>query len=274
MKLSLIATVLALCLTYTSAFGLFGIPNHADEEAKKPCCTPPQWEGKAIMSFQAYYLGHVREVMEFMPKISLDFTNGKFAVDDMIFSRRGRYHVKTIADYSSSTAYITLPESKRCFKKRIAGTMQRGHCIPKNATYSGSWSLGLTKGGLPVDIWTVRRGGEENDTTLRFENEGGDWKAKDLDTEDEEDCPNCHRRFFMAGSMVTSKGCIPVQAFMASRGRIGRKQGSVQFHDITGGIKSPSVFTPPAYCKKDEYDQEDQIPTSDVASFFEERFAY
>ena len=264
MKMFMFATALSLCLASGSTSGLFGIPQNAEDDAAKPCCSPEQWEGKAISSYEAYHRPELRKIMEYMPRISMDFTNGRFAVDATVVQDRRSIHVKAIADYKSSTAYIILPEKRECFKRRISGSMKDGHCIPASAKHAANWKLGLAKDGLPVDVWIVDTDQAERDMRLKY-------NADDT-------VPSAGRRSFaMTGSIVTRKGCIPVQSFTVARDRRDLRESHAQYHDITEGIASPSVFTPPSYCNGVGYDQhaqEDEIPTPEVVSFLEERFDY
>jgi len=155
--------------------------------------------------------------------------------------------------------------SKKCLHKTAPKAVFRKQCLPANATFQGAVNIGPTAGGLGVNVWRFH-GGSHSSNAAKLQ-------------------------VFVSGrAVVTAASCLPVifqdHGLFRSRkggdisdgtefqmeddaemmgefddetkpkprpgGKGGVFMGSAFYNNVDQAIKDPSVFNPPAYCKKSD----------------------
>jgi len=141
--------------------------------------------------------------------ISYDATNERVRVYAFANVDGRENRIETIAVFSSKTLYEIDHVANRCRKLTI-NTPFEPDCLPTNHTLELKGTIGIT---LPVSIYRVVAGAGPEE---------------------------------VVGTVtLTTTGNVPVSALTFSR-RDGLDHS--EYIDITGGIKNPAVFTPPAIC--------------------------
>jgi len=168
---------------------------------------------------------------------------------------------------NSADLYTFLKTQQKCSHRKLQGVHWQKQQIPPNATYVDTRSLGPTRGGMSVQLWSY---------SGRIRTSHG-------------------QRGFVRGSiMVVPTGCVPVliqthgvvlpkvqdeqnvvsfqqddelkdmdePEGVEKRRRKAGFEGSVYFFNFNSSIADPSVFTPPSYCKGTSllYDDSEPIP--------------
>lgn len=152
------------------------------QEATSSCCLPSQWEGKSVLKVEM--TSHMRRERKraVASNISVDFTAGKMAVDEVIFGAgRKPMRIGTFVDFNASAAWVVDFARSKCRKFPLNATMERARCLPPNATLASSITLGLEGGnGIAVDTYIMGmkpRGedDEEGDEGEDYDEDDEDW---------------------------------------------------------------------------------------------------
>lgn len=177
----------------------------------QPCCTPDQWEG--IISGFAVYKKHwySRAQLDFdLFYFSYDKTNQRIAMNGTVYNRGKQNALRVIERYDEKKIYIIDGEGK-CKSKDLTVDFMPA-CIPEKATYNGRWRQGLGDESIEEDSWMYEYMGYNGITN------------------------------------VTPQQCIPFSETVWGMGEGFPRFAAVGYVEITAGIKSPSIFTPPKDC--------------------------
>merc|ERR1712198_65592 len=176
------------------------------------CCAPPQWEG-GVGEAGGFASGLGSRFQGESGQVYYDFENKLFAHTGRYEDSDGNFgEYKFIHNYKTKMRYFI--ENGKCNATESNRTMYE-FCVPGDAKLSSEFFLGA--GGwntLPVKSYT-RQGDGLNYAT-----------------------------------MVTARFCVPVVDTLIGEHHGFAMANTHLFADITPGIKDPSVFTPPASCKK------------------------
>ena len=185
---------------------------------EKPCCYPEQYEG--ILGMMTQTLGRRPSRTGTMAYYSVDYTAGRVAS----FEQRHRYgrttNMSVIIDFKAKKQYTVYWEKKWCCTKNVSLSM-RPRCALENATFKGTGYFGAGDSTLQTSAWGVHM----SMPRLRFSSE----------------------------VVVTSDNCVPFSQRVMGQSESTPFFQMVSYYNNTLGIKDPGVFTPPDFCKKDDF---------------------
>ncbi|CAH1795200.1 unnamed protein product [Owenia fusiformis] len=203
------------------------------------CCTQDQWEGILLVDEGMVFIdavprgdinlpggGRTRPetawaVINTTADVSYDYTNKRTKLvltavtQSPLIPRPGKQTVTYINDYVKHVSY-QIDDSDGCQKSQIDNMTKQ--CVPGDALFEGSATLGAKGAALPVDIYSYVMPG------LNFQTRATVSKSKSQ--------------------------CIPISMQLVAGG-VEADSGTiwnVEAHNITAGIKDPSVFEVPAKC--------------------------
>jgi hypothetical protein len=187
----------------------------------KPCCSPDQWEGYAVGHGSCGSRRRPNSIhfAQFY-RLHYDYTGKRVAIRE--FSEvNGKRHLNAtmIANYKTGNFYFIHNRSGKCKSVKFSGKNMRKGCVSNNATFHGSPSIGALSDSFKMNVFANK------------------FRTK------------CAVGFYMAS--VTTKLCVPVSGAYGVRTRRGAGAMGISYFDITAGIKSESVFTPPKSCNQD-----------------------
>ena len=186
--------------------------------AEKACCYPEQYEG--ILGMMTQTLGRTPSRTGTMAYYSVDYTTGRVAS----FEQRHMYgrtvNMSVILDFKAQKQYTIFWEKKWCCTKSVSLSM-RPRCALDNATFKGIGYFGTGDSALQTSAWGVHM----SMPGLRFSSE----------------------------VVVTSDSCVPFSQLVMGRSENTPFLQLASYYNNTLGIKDPGVFTPPDFCKKDDY---------------------
>ena len=186
--------------------------------AEKPCCYPEQYEG--VLGMMTQTLGRTPSRTGSMAFYSIDYTNERVAS----FEQRHRYgrtvNMSVIHDFKAQKQYTVFWEKKWCCTKSVSLPM-RPRCALDNATFKGTGYFGTGDSALLTTAWGIHM----SMPRLRFSSE----------------------------IVVTSDNCVPFSQRVEGRSESTPFIQLVTYLNNTLGIKDPGVFTPPDFCKKDDF---------------------
>jgi len=188
------------------------------------CCTPDQWEGgeAAVVGFSGGFHDKNGMVKEFN-RVSYDYTNKRTHVS-LYYVYDGKPHeYKMLTRYDDKQnpeegkLYVVDVKEKKCHTKTLSKPFRQS-CTPKEAKYTGNFTIGLAgAGGLHADGYEI---------------EGEGYSVN------------------LAVSMIKGGACIPLgEAVAAKKGRMSTLS-DITFVNITPGIKDASIFDVPKECDK------------------------
>ena len=187
---------------------------------EKACCFPKQFEG--VLGMVTHTMGHRPKRVTTMARYSIDYTNQKLATNELILSHGHKpLNVSVFVDFKAEKHYAVLWEKKWCCARNMSAPMAP-RCGLDNATYMGTETFGAGSSALRVTNWGIR---------FRM-----------------------HRLRVATEITVTKKNCVPFSQFVMGRAGFTHFVQMASFFNNSLGIKSPSVFTPPDFCKKDAGD--------------------
>ncbi|XP_046551984.1 mammalian ependymin-related protein 1-like [Haliotis rubra] len=124
---------------------------------------------------------------------------------------------KLIQDYNTNTMYVIDVLKRTCQKTKSNLPFNNG-CVPDDAKQVFDMTIGAGSETLQTKIYSMRLQQASTLMDINFS--------------------------------VTEKQCVPVGENWVGSVNNVKMVMSVGFFDITLGIKDPSVFTPPAFCKQ------------------------
>jgi hypothetical protein len=253
----------------------------ADSDAK--CCLPNVWQGRVRSEFG--FSGRRPVLSHATDQVYVDGSQKRLA-GNKLECHRGKLanysYILLVKANKTGDLYIFDKAAKKCRYTKLSNAVWKPQCLPANATLRGTHSLGPASGGLTVQSWTFHIGSKRSAVAVA-------------------DKPPRPKMSVNTNILLVPKSCIPVivqENGVISRGKKVDQQtdddddddssssdsndlnddgpkprpqvipfvGGMYFTDIQTRISDPSVFTPPAYCKKsdntlDEHDDmEDLIP--------------
>lgn len=220
------------------------IPDEDFEDEKSKCCTPNQWEGYATGHGVCKKNSHRRErgvaFSEFY-HLHYDYKGKRIAVQEYAASSTGRrLNFTMIANFKTKTGYI-IRRGNQCKTFSLKKSM-KPICVPANASYISSPYIGAASEKLSLKVF------------------GGKFRTRRM----------------IGGYMisVTPKLCIPVSEAFGVKSRRGKGAMGLSYFNISPGIKTASVFTPPKFCSKFTDSNEDEIFNnhSDLGQLVHEKY--
>ena len=142
----------------------------------------------------------------------------RVAVNEEITTGSTNSKVTVIEDLKAKQMYVITKSTKSCIKLPLPNSPMFPSTKPctNNFTFLGSQKLGMTDEALDVNVYQVK-------STSPYG--------------------------LMLELYLTKNKCLPVfESFMAAYPGASQVQGQV-YSDVTLGIKDPSVFDLPEYCK-------------------------
>ncbi|XP_067653881.1 ependymin-related protein 1-like [Haliotis asinina] len=182
----------------------------------KNCCLPKQWEGfqGGIGGVQTAQGG---QAVQTVAKISFDAIGLRVYAYSNSTTAAGMSSTKLIQDYKTNTMYVIDVLKRTCQKTKTNLPFNDG-CVPDQAKQVFDMTLGAGSETLQTRIYSMRL---QQPSTL-------------LDI----------------NLSVTEKQCVPVgENWVGSVNKV-KLVMSMGYFGITPGIKDPSVFNPPSFCKQ------------------------
>ncbi|CAD5123693.1 unnamed protein product [Dimorphilus gyrociliatus] len=212
----------------------------------KACCTPDQWEGYGAghgAAKKGSHHGRKRILFSEFYHFHYDFKGKRLAYTEFVAtSHHRKMNFTMIANFKSKKGYVIYAGNK-CKTFSLKQSMHK-YCVPQNASYLSSPILGAASDSLKVNAF------------------GGSFHSKR-----------------MAGAYMltfTSKLCIPVSGAVGVKSKRGSAANGFSFFNITPGIKSARVFTPPSSCSKYVDVSEDEVfdSQSDLGQIVHEKLMH
>ena len=255
-------------------------------DAAAPCCLPQTWQGtltsmygiarvggggggpggetddgdddvdvdkKGGKSGRGKKRGRSRVVAS-VDEVFVDETNKRIAGRKVATHKHKTANIAYIvlfnASAGSANLYVYDNVSQKCLVRDLKKAQFRPQCIPANATLIGTVKLGMAETSLTVQKWGIHHESKREDLDEETYDEDDDVEGGDRPPKPPRK-PRPHRGGSLCMELLVIPGiCIPVlQQEVAHQGDVGLV-GSVFFSDMQTTIADPSVFTPPAYCRK------------------------
>ncbi|XP_046364512.2 development-specific protein LVN1.2-like [Haliotis rufescens] len=214
-----------LAFTVTLALVLYYPRAMAQPREGKNCCLPRQWEGfqGGIGGVEA---GGEGQAVRTVSRIAFDAESRRVYAYTNSTTAKGVSSMKIIQDYNTNTMFVIDVMKRTCLKSNNTLPFNNG-CVPDDAKRVFDMTMGAGSETLQVKIFAMRL--EQVKTLLDI------------------------------NFSVTEKQCVPVGENWTGSLNDNKIAMSFGYFGITPGIKDPSVFTPPAFCK--------QNTTSEVPAF-------
>ncbi|XP_046547175.1 mammalian ependymin-related protein 1-like isoform X2 [Haliotis rubra] len=205
-----------LALICTLAVVLYHPRALAQLRTAKNCCFPKQWEGfqGGIGGVNA---GGQGQAVQIVTKIAFDAVGRRVFTYTNSTTAAGMSSTKLIRDFNTNTMYVIDVLKRICQKTKPTALFNNG-CVPDAAKQVFDMTIGAGSETLQAKIYTMRL--QQASTLLNIT------------------------------LSVTEKQCVPVGEYWVGSVNNVKTVMSMQYFDITLGIKDPSVFTPPAFCKQ------------------------
>lgn len=222
------------------------IPEEDFDDDKSRCCTPLQWEGygtgHGVAKKHSHRPSRPTAFSEFY-HLHYDYTGRRFAAQEFLATSGGRrLNFTMIVNFKSKTGYV-IYKGTHCKTFSLKNTMQK-FCIPSNASYISSPYIGAASEKLSMKVF------------------GGKFRTKRM----------------IGGYIisVTPKLCIPISEAFGIKSRRGAGANGLSYFNITPGIKSAKVFTPPKFCSQYADVEEDEVfdNHSDLGQLIHEKFVH
>jgi len=219
---------------------LHGSPAEVSGDAPRPCCSPTQFEG-TLSELDTYYkkggfFHHGKGgVVSSLIGLSYDGENKLVAMDEHIYARNHSMNQKVILNFQEKQIYVI--RDSRCVTTKLRQTFKPS-CLPKNATYTGSYYLGSGANKVSMNGFQVAYPLGDEEGVLIY-------------------------------ASVQSNNCLFVSEVHMGRMKKAKFFGVLSLVDATLGIKDPSVFTPPSSCTSGDLDIEGDFMMESVRRFME-----
>ncbi|KAK6185406.1 hypothetical protein SNE40_007649 [Patella caerulea] len=195
------------------------------------CCTPEQWEGTEGL-LGGYYRWFRPSLISSGSRVAYDGMGKRVAAVSSVQTKRGRFLVRVIENFSEGTLYMINLSRKKCRKLPLEREFRKA-CIPDRAKLMSESYIGAGDNTLGISGYA-----------LRIDN-----KKK--------------RALLDAFVTVTTEGCIPVSETLTGSVRGVSFLDIIGYVNVTAGIEDEKVFDPPSYCDDEPTDdfeiQESQL---------------
>ncbi|XP_048242747.1 development-specific protein LVN1.2-like [Haliotis rufescens] len=214
-----------LAFTVTLALVLYYPPTMAQPREGKNCCLPRQWEG-FLGGIGGLVAGGEGQVIQTISRIAFDAESRRVYAYTNSTTAKGVSSMKIIQDYNTSTMFVIDEMTRTCQKTKNTLPFNNG-CVPDDAKRVFDMTIGEGSETLQVKIFAMRLQQAKTLLDIQFS--------------------------------VTEKQCVPVGENWTGSVNGVKMVMSMGYFGITPGVKDPSVFTPPSFCK--------QNTTSEVPAF-------
>ncbi|ELU11294.1 hypothetical protein CAPTEDRAFT_226097 [Capitella teleta] len=182
------------------------------------CVYPPRWESFLAERMRTKMTASGTETtMAVMGNMYADYNAKKAAIHFTIY-QEAPYQVSAIADWEASAIFAFYPDTGRCVRSALSGSMvEQG--VPPNASHLSSFRWGHGHNAVTVDQWK---------STVNYEKP---WPSR-----------------VELFQMVTTDECVPVVEQGTNHVPGAEVAFDVSFANFNTTITNPLAFNPPDYC--------------------------
>jgi len=194
-----------------------GVALSQGSEEGRRCCIPQQFEG-ILHEAGGYYAKKYEKDGVFAKSIGVHYDGVHERVALGMIDSESHSRVKIIYDYAEGHVYLI--RNGNCTHVPLHAHFKQP-CIPAEATFRGAFHLGFGDNRLHLHGWSVPVHTREGD-------------------------------LFHVHFAMEPESCMPVTELAAGEVRGVDSVMVLSYSDLSAGIKDPSVFFPPAYCRQAE----------------------